>query len=233
MNPEKVGKFIKELRKKNNLTQKQLADKYGVTYQAVSKWENGINLPEVTLIREMSRDFNISVEDILDGEQLTKKRNRIRTIIFISIFLLAIIGLLLIVFLNRNNSSFEFKTLSSTCKEFNVSGSLAYDKYKSSIYISHINYCGGNDETIYKEIECNLYEKKGDTTKIISSCKSKNNNIKLEDYLKEVELNIDNYSKTCQKYSNDNLYLEINATDKDDKIVTYKIPLNVNENCSK
>ena len=65
MNPEKVGKFIKELRKKNNLTQKDLADKYGVTYQAVSKWENGINLPEISLIRQMSKDFNISVENIL------------------------------------------------------------------------------------------------------------------------------------------------------------------------
>ena len=51
MNSEKIGKFIKEIRKKNNLTQKELADKYGVTYQAVSKWENGINLPDISLIK--------------------------------------------------------------------------------------------------------------------------------------------------------------------------------------
>ncbi len=44
MNQEKFGKFIKDIRKKHNLTQKQLADKYNVTYQAVSKWENGILL---------------------------------------------------------------------------------------------------------------------------------------------------------------------------------------------
>ena len=44
-------------------------------YKIVSKWENGINLPEVTLIRQMSKDFDISVEDILDGK-LTKKRKR-------------------------------------------------------------------------------------------------------------------------------------------------------------
>ena len=76
LNPEKVGKFIKKLRKDNNLTQQKLADKYGVTYQAVSKWENGINLPDVTLIRQMSKDFNISIEDILDGNLITKKKNR-------------------------------------------------------------------------------------------------------------------------------------------------------------
>ena len=76
LNPEKVGKFIKKLRKDNNLTQQKLADKYGVTYQAVSKWENGINLPDVTLIRQMSKDFDISIEDILDGNLITKKKNR-------------------------------------------------------------------------------------------------------------------------------------------------------------
>ena len=43
MNQEKIGTFIKNLRKKNNLTQQALADKYNVTYQAVSKWENGKN----------------------------------------------------------------------------------------------------------------------------------------------------------------------------------------------
>ena len=63
LNPEKVGKFIKKLRKDNNLTQQKLADKYGVTYQAVSKWENGINLPDVTLIRQMIKDFNITIEE--------------------------------------------------------------------------------------------------------------------------------------------------------------------------
>ena len=235
LNPEKVGKFIKEIRKKNNLTQKQLADKYGVTYQAVSKWENGINLPEVTLIRQMSKDFNISVEDILDGELLTKKKNRNKLILIIGVFSLIIVALILIILSSNksNDKSFEFKTISTTCKDFNVSGSLAYDNEKSSIYISHINYCGGNDETTYKEIECNLYEKNGDITQKISSCKSKDSEIKLEDYLKKVELNIDNYSKICKNYTNENLYLEVNATDKNNKTITYKIPLNINENCPK
>ena len=235
LNPEKVGKFIKDIRKKNNLTQKQLADKYGVTYQAVSKWENGINLPEVTLIRQMSKDFNISVEDILDGELLTKKKNRNKLILIIGVFSLIIVSLIFIIlFSNKSNDkSFEFKTISTTCKDFNVSGSLAYDSEKSSIYISHINYCGGNDENTYKEIECKKKKKNGDITKKISSCKSKDSDMKLEDYLKGVELNIDKYTKTCKNYTNENLYLEVNATDKNNKIITYKIPLNINENCPK
>ena len=104
---------------------------------------------------------------------------------------------------------------------------------KSSIYISHINYCGGNDTTVYKKIECSLYEKNNNTNIIISSYKSNSKEITLEEYLKDVELNIDNYIKTCKYYNNNSLYLEINATDKNNKVITYKIPLKLKNNCSK
>ncbi len=237
MNSEKVGKFIKKLRKDNNLTQKDLAEKYGITYQAVSKWENGINLPDTSLIRQMSKDFNISVDDILDGEPLLKNKNKRRNVLVISVILIIIIlfvvGTVVIVKRVSSDKTFSFKTLSTACKEFNVSGSIAYDKNKSSIYISHINYCGGNDTSVYKKIECNLYESEGDTSTLISSCKSNNKNVMLEEYLKSVELNIDNYQKTCKKYSDNSLYLEINAILQNSKVVTYKIPLKLKSNCSR
>ena len=234
MNPDKVGKFIKKLRKDNNLTQKDLADKYGVTYQAVSKWENGINLPDVSLIREMSKDFNISIEDILDGEITNKKEKKNLGVVIIPLVIILIIVLIIaIIVINNKPSSFSFKTVSSSCKEFNVSGSLAFNKEKSSIYISNIDYCGGDDETEYKEIQCNLYETHNETSTKISSCKSEEDNIKLEDYLSNVELNIDDYNQKCSKYNDNSLYLEINATRKDDKVITYKIPLKINDNCSK
>lgn len=229
MNPEKVGEFIKKLRKKNNLTQQQLGDKYGVTYQAVSKWENGINLPEVSLIRQMSKDFNISVEDILDGEEKSTKKSYYIYII-VTVVVLVII-LIFLLFKIPTSDTFNFKTISTTCNEFEVTGSIAYDKNKSSIYISHINYCGGNDTKEYENIECNLYEKNGDTNKMISSCKVGSNET-LESYLKSIELNIDNYAQTCNTYTNDSLYLEINAT-KDNRTITYKVPLELNDNCQK
>ena len=58
MNQEKIGEFIKKLRQDNNLTQKDLANKYNVTYQAVSKWERGLNIPDISLLKQMSEDFN-------------------------------------------------------------------------------------------------------------------------------------------------------------------------------
>lgn len=235
MNPEKVGKFIKKLRKENNLTQKELADKYNVTYQAVSKWENGINLPDVSLIRQMSKDFNISVEDFLDGElNDNNKKNNNNSLLYIIAILFVIVIITFIIHLIKDNDSktYNFKTFSSSCSEFKVSGSIAYNTNKSSIYISNIDYCGGDDTTIYKEIQCNLYENHNNTNIKISSCKSEQENIKLEDYLNNVELNIDDYKQTCSKYNDNSLYLEINATREDNKVITYKIPLKLNENCS-
>ena len=226
MNQEKVGKFIKDLRKQNNLTQKDLADKYGVTYQAVSKWENGKNIPDISLIRQMSKDFNISVEDILDGNISSKKKQ----FNYLIIVLIIIIGLIAFFIIRNNKNSFDFKTISTTCEDFKVSGSIAYNNNKTSIFISNIDYCGEKDDTIYKSIECNLYEKNNNTNTLISSYKSQNN-ITLYDYLKDVKLNIDNYEKVCKNYSDDSLYLEINAKDNNNKTVTYKVPLKLNENC--
>ena len=227
MNSDKVSKFIKEIRKKNNLTQKDLADKYNVTYQAVSKWENGINLPDITLLRQMSKDFNVSIENILDGN--TAKSKKTKKVLVLGLVLIIICAGIGIYLFFKKDETFKFKTLSASCSEFKVSGSIAYDKEKSSIYISHIDYCGGDDDKKYDEIKCNLYEKNNNTNTMISSCQKKKN-INLEDYLKEVQLNIDNYSKTCKKYNDDSLYLEIEAKIQDD-IKTYKIPLKLNENC--
>lgn len=76
MDQEKFGKFIKDIRKRNNLTQKQLADKYNVTYQAVSKWENGLNMPDTSLMKQISKDFGISIDELLEGEyKETKEKN--------------------------------------------------------------------------------------------------------------------------------------------------------------
>lgn len=231
MDQEKVGLFIKNIRKQNGLTQKQFAEKLGVTYQAVSKWENGINLPEISILKQISKEFNVSIEDILEGNNNQIKKNKKKIIIIIISFLVVIITITILLFINHGKDSFKFKTLSTECQEFNVSGSLAYDKHKSSIYISNINYCGGNDTTVYEEIECNLYEKNDNINTKISTCKSENGKIKLDEYLKNVQLNIDNYTKNCNSYNNDSLYLEINAKDKNNKITTYKIPLSINENC--
>ena len=66
----------KNLDKDITLTQKEFADKYHVTYQAVSKWENGKNMPDSSLIKQISEDFNISLEELYNGEFKTNKKKK-------------------------------------------------------------------------------------------------------------------------------------------------------------
>ena len=70
-----IGKRIKDLRKKNDLTQEKLADFLGVTYKAVSKWECGITTPDLALIVPMARLFHVSTDTLL-GMQSVKTDER-------------------------------------------------------------------------------------------------------------------------------------------------------------
>ena len=88
MDPDKVGKFIKELRKKNNLTQNELADKFGVTYQAVSKWENGKSIPDVSILKEIGKEYNVSIDEILNENKNNIKKDSHKIYIIGLIFLL-------------------------------------------------------------------------------------------------------------------------------------------------
>ncbi len=71
MNQVKIGKFIAECRKKNNLTQMQLAEKLNITDRAVSKWENGKAMPDSSIMLELCDILKISVNDLLCGEVVT------------------------------------------------------------------------------------------------------------------------------------------------------------------
>ena len=73
MDQEKIGKFIALLRKEKNMTQVELAEKLGITDRAISKWENGRGLPDLSLIRPLCEVLDINVNELLSGERLDKK----------------------------------------------------------------------------------------------------------------------------------------------------------------
>jgi len=184
----------------------------------------------MVLLKKISKDFNISLDDILEGNYKSKKNNKIIIYILLS---LVIISLVIVNIYNKRNSDFEFKTISTTCDDFTITGSLSYNNKKSAIFISNIEYCGEDNNEVYKNIECTLYESHNDKiTKISSNNYNKQKSITLEDYLKNLTFTIDNYNSTCKEYKETNLYLEINATDEKDKISHYKIPLKLVETCN-
>ncbi len=68
MNQEKIGTFITENRKKQNMTQEELAEKLNVSKNAVSKWERGLNLPDASIMQELCSILNISLNELFTGE---------------------------------------------------------------------------------------------------------------------------------------------------------------------
>ena len=225
MNQEKIGQAIKEIRTKNNLSQQAFAEKFGVTYQAVSKWENGKNIPDIAILKEICQEYNLKLEDLLDAKISSKQKNNLLKWFLLVIILLIIV--LIIVLISKNND-FEFKTLSTSCNDFTVNGSIAYNDTKSSIYISHITYCGEVDSNKYKKIQCVLYESNDKIkTEIGRYNYEEESGITLEEFLKEVNFNVE----TCKLYSEDSLHLEIDATTVEGEDIFHKVPLKLVDNC--
>lgn len=236
MDQEKVGKFILKLRKDNNLTQKELADKLGVTYQAVSKWETGKNIPDIAIIRLICEEFNVDINDVLDLKPNTKKSNNKYYIIACIVFIIIVISIICVILYNNDKKkhNFEFKNIEAACDNFKVYGNMAYNSNSSYLSISKIEYCGDEDNVKYKKIDCNLYKINDSSEEIISDCGYTNDEpVTLEEYLNNVKIDVDNYSSMCSYYVDSNLQLKIEAVDSDDKIITYKIPIKVNDSCKK
>jgi transcriptional regulator with XRE-family HTH domain len=76
MDQERIGKLIKEIRTNNKLSQNDFAKKYGVTYQAVSKWETGKNIPDIQILKQICSDYNISLDNLLEGNKNSLKETK-------------------------------------------------------------------------------------------------------------------------------------------------------------
>ena len=74
MDNNKIGKFIASVRKEKNLTQQELGNKLFVTDKAVSKWERGLSLPDISLLNKLAKILNVEVIDILDGKKGTTRK---------------------------------------------------------------------------------------------------------------------------------------------------------------
>ncbi len=108
MNQEKIGKFIAECRRKKNMTQQELAEKLGVSDRTIGNWENGRNMPDLSLFKPLCDELDISLNDLMSGEVVKSKEyqekleeNIINTISYTNKKLENknnIIGLLLIIF---------------------------------------------------------------------------------------------------------------------------------------
>lgn len=75
MDQKKIGSFLKELRKEKGITQEKLAEELNVTGRTVSRWETGANMPDISLLVEISEFFDVSIPEIINGERKSENMN--------------------------------------------------------------------------------------------------------------------------------------------------------------
>lgn len=73
MNQQKIGAFLKELRKQKGLTQEQIAEKFNISNRTVSRWENGNNMPDLDVLIEISDYYDVTLRELFDGERKSEK----------------------------------------------------------------------------------------------------------------------------------------------------------------
>ncbi len=74
MNQEKIGKFIQKIRKEKKITQSELAEKLGVSDRTVGNWENGRNMPDLSLFKPLCNELEITINDLMSGEKINKDK---------------------------------------------------------------------------------------------------------------------------------------------------------------
>lgn len=139
MNLEKIGKYIQEKRKKAGMTQAELGEKLGIGSKAVSKWECGVALPDVSLFDDICKIFNISLSELLAGQDKNESKKILfgsSLIILILIFLISII--LNVHFMSMNKKQISSYLIKSGRTDYEVDGLMACNRDKCYMSISRI-----------------------------------------------------------------------------------------------
>lgn len=228
MDQEKIGNLIKNIRIEHNLTQKELADKLGVTFQAVSKWERGQNIPDIQQLKAICDLYNLDIKEFVDGNKsITKKDNKIKYIIGgLLIVILAVVGLIIYF---AKPDGFDVYTISGEACDLIVQGNAANASDHTSIFITSVKYCGPDKKTIYKKINCMLYQVEGNVE--IKLVEKEGNNITIDDFLEDITFNVDSHKTTCSNLTKSSLTMILDVTDENDKVTTYKVPLDLEDSC--
>ena len=227
MNQDKISTTIKKIRKDNGLTQEAFANEFNVTFQAVSKWETGKSIPDIGTLQLICNKYDIDINELLDTPVKGNKKNNNLIYILLIVTVVLVAGTVIGIDLYKNHGTFETRELGSTCKDFNINGTVSYDTNKTHIYISNIDYCGKEDNNVYKKIESVLFSIHTDGREMEMAKGDSINNITLNNYLKELKFNTS--SNTCSILKGIQLKLVIKAYTDDNVSTTFAIPLNLGD----
>lgn len=135
MNQIKMGIFISELRKEKGITQKEIGDMLNITDNSVSKWERGINAPDIYCLQTLADLFQVTVPELLNGERKFKKKE---------------------IDLENHKKVLEVKNVSKSFGKRKILNKISFDIYEGDI-VGLIGPNGAGKTTLIKTI-LNLYK---------------------------------------------------------------------------
>ena len=206
MEQDKIGKFIAECRKKQNLTQAQLGEKLGVTDKAVSKWENGLRLPDVTILNDLS------TTELLNGKSFTQD---IQSITASETQYYQIINKELLLFLNDHYNNCSIYLVQSENSDYFIEELIIDSKENDFINISFIKNKNREIDLVYSyeysfSIENEIIYKIGNI--LLYEYKKEDFAIPFNKVLQEIKLYIikkNSQDSTFAEMLNKNLILQI------------------------
>lgn len=234
MNQDNIAIKIKEIRVKHKLTQAQLGEKLGVTFQAVSKWENKVNIPDISILNQISILFDIDINELINGETKVKNTKK-NYLIYICILLMITIMISMFYFYNDNDSvnvSMTLTPISTSSADFEIMGSLVMSDNVAVIHVSDIKYIGEKKDDVYVSLDFKLIEDNNNTLKVIDQLVINDNSKTLEDIVQKINFKVENYLSDCDTFNCNNLYIKVNATDETGQTITLEIPFITMDNCS-
>lgn len=244
MDLRKIGKLIAKLRNDKKLTQQELGDLVGVGFRTVSKWERGLNLPDIENINELSKIFNVTKEEILNGElkvdempeeiipeetnneETPNKNIKVKVIISIITVIILFISSLIIY---NTNKEYVYTMQSINEEEYYIEGNLTMQKNEITIKMERLQIKDINGLNL--NVKNYQYEIISGKKLIFGYGESLDENnlnevITIENFMNNLKINYNGKTTISHKEVIENkLYLKLTLWDDDSKEITKNIEI--------
>ena len=226
INPDRTGKFIKDIRLYHNMTQDDLADLLYITRKAVSKWETGAGYPSIDVAKRLCDTFGISFEELIAGKYIEKnKRLVFNSAIYSTIMILLVLFLTLYKdYLNK----FDIYKYSFQSKSINIVNNKIMISKKHKIYSFGSLNVNDNSVSTKTKFKLNLFLKENHN-RLLYTCIYYNN---------KCHKRYVNTKLTKKELSNNlkNIFLTVTYKDKNGNVVSLaeqNLKINTNGNGTK
>lgn len=251
MDLQKVGRFIAERRKDKKITQEKLGELIGVTDSTISKWERGINAPDISILNKLSDILEVSVREILNGckkesnEQLEEdntlqnieyyaKLTKLKYVKISSYIMVGILMLFAILFTISNYNRFKVYSISSKNEEYIVEGYMIFNQERNLTIIKNIDirdkFLGTEQEEKVKSIKVSIITKEKNLISVFYE--NSQDDVAINEYLlnKTYFINEDISTKEyilSEDVKLNEMFLEIKYTNHNNQEKTKYIPLKI------